>query len=76
MATAQLETTMAGKKKDEKRDDKAVKIERHLATKAKVIAESKGVVMAEYLSDLLRPLISRDWPKALKGLESHGQEDE
>lgn len=53
-----------------KRNDKAVKIERDLAVKASVIAEQLGYdSMAEYLSDLLRPLIERDWPKALKTLD-------
>lgn len=52
-----------------KRDDKTVKIERALAVKAGVIAESKGSTIAEYLSGLLRPLIDRDWPKALGDLE-------
>ena len=47
-----------------KRDDKAVKIARDLAVKAAIIAESRGVPMAEYLSDILKAPIERDWPKA------------
>ena len=54
-----------------KRNDKAVKIERRLADKAAVIAKQLGYEsMAEYLSDLVRPGIEKDWPKALKKLES------
>ncbi len=52
-----------------KRNDKAVKIARDLATKAKVIAETQGMNLAEYLTGLLRAPIERDWPKALKHLE-------
>ena len=50
------------------RDDKAVKISRDLAVKAKVIAETRGVSVAEYLSDLLRPPVERDFPRAMKQL--------
>jgi len=54
-----------------KRDDKAVKIERALATKAAIIAEQLGFdSMAEYLSEKLRPHIEQDWPKALKKLDA------
>lgn len=52
------------------RDDKAVKIERGLAMKAAVIAETLGYAsMAEYLSELVRAPIERDWPKALKKID-------
>jgi hypothetical protein len=57
-----------------KRNDKAVKIDRDLAVKAKVIADQLGFSSAaEYLSGLLRPLIERDWPKALKKLSAEEQ---
>ena len=49
-----------------KRNDKTVKIERDLGTMAGLIAETKGISTAEYLSKLLRPLIERDWPKAVQ----------
>lgn len=52
-----------------KRNDKAVKISRDLAVKAKVIAETRGISIAEYLTDLLRPMVERDWPKALKKID-------
>ena len=59
------------KKPGPPRDDKAVKIERDLAVKAGVIAEQFGFdSIAEYLSALLRPPIEKDWPEALKRLES------
>jgi hypothetical protein len=54
---------------EKKRNDKAVKIARDLATKAKVIAESRGITIADYLSPLLRPHIEKDWPKAIKAIE-------
>jgi hypothetical protein len=72
MATTQLEhpSTMG------KRDDKAVKIRRDLAIKAKLIAEMKGISVAEYLSVLLRPHIEKDWPKAVKKADELPSEDE
>jgi hypothetical protein len=51
------------------RPDKAVKIARDLASKAKLIADTRGTSISEYLSELLRPLIARDWPVALKKLD-------
>ena len=51
------------------RNDKAVKIRRVLANKAKIIAETKGIPIAEYLSDLLEAQIEKDWPKALAVLD-------
>lgn len=51
------------------RDDKTVKIDRVLAAKAKLIAEANGISVAEYLSELLRPHIDKDWPKAVKSLD-------
>lgn len=60
----------------QKRDDKAVKIDRRLATKAKVIADTRGISAAEYLSELLRPLIERDWPRAMKKLDTSASRTE
>jgi hypothetical protein len=51
-----------------KRSDKAVKIARDLAVKAKMIAETRNITIAEYLSGLLRPLIEKDWPRAVQQL--------
>ncbi len=51
-----------------KRNDKAVKIARDLAIKAKVIAEAKGITIAEYLTSLLRPHVEKDWPRAVQQL--------
>jgi hypothetical protein len=57
-----------------KRDDKAVKIARDLAVRAKMIADTQGITIAEYLSGLLRPLIERDFPRAMKRLDQGSQE--
>ncbi len=60
---------------DQKRNDKAVKIDRTLATKAKMIAESRGISVAEYLSGLLRAPIEKDWPKAIDAINKQSTEN-
>ncbi len=60
------------KKDKPKRDDKSAKLERILVERAQIIARTRGLSLAEYLSDLVRPGIKRDWPGALKKLDSSG----
>jgi predicted HicB family RNase H-like nuclease len=47
----------------------AVKIERSLAGKAKMIATDKNVSLAEYISEIIRPTVERDWGKLIKKTE-------
>jgi hypothetical protein len=49
-----------------KRDDTAVKIDRTVADKAKLVASRRGITMAEYLTDLVRAAVERDFAKAVK----------
>ena len=44
----------------------AVKIDRALAGKAKMIATDKGVDLADYLSGALRGIVERDWAKMVR----------
>lgn len=67
-----LQTVPMPKSNKPKRDDKAAKIERVLVERAQIIARTLGKSVAEYLSDLIRPGVARDWPKALKALASGG----
>lgn len=46
-----------------KRNDLAVKIEAEIARKAKTICSYRDGTVAEYLSNLLRPLVDRDFEK-------------
>jgi hypothetical protein len=64
--------TMARKKMGRpksNRQDVSVKFDEHLARKAKLIASDRGITMAEYLSELARPLIDRDYVKLVKKVE-------
>ncbi len=59
-----------------KRDDKSLKAERALVERAQIIARTLGISLAEYVSNLMRPGIERDWPKALKKLNASPSREE
>ena len=54
-----------------KRNDVQVKVDATVAAQAKMVAASRGVHLAEYVSELIRPLVLRDLEiemrKQLKG---------
>lgn len=59
---------MAKKRPDENKEPPtaAVKIDRGLAKKARMIAIDRGKDQAEYISEILRTVIERDWAKLLR----------
>jgi hypothetical protein len=67
-------TVMAKKKmgrpKSSDRQDVSIKFDKTLAGKARLISQGKGVPMSEYLSELARPLIDRDYAKLMRELEA------
>jgi predicted HicB family RNase H-like nuclease len=50
-----------------------VRIDSTLAHKAKVIAAGKGISMSEYISELIREGIDRDWPKVVKSVDERSE---
>jgi predicted HicB family RNase H-like nuclease len=67
------EQIMAPKRKGKtKRDDRAVKIDRNVADKAQFIAQRRGISLAEYVTDLIRTAVEKDFAKALKELGEGG----
>jgi len=46
----------------------AVKVDRAIVTRAHYVAKARGISLAEYLSDLLLPLVERDFAKESKRL--------
>ena len=54
MVAATLERPMA------KRNDVAVKMDADVVAEAKMVAASRDQTLAEYLSELVRPLVRRD----------------
>jgi hypothetical protein len=66
-------TTMAkkrmGRPKTSERQDVSIKFDRALARKARMIAEARNIAMAEYLSEMARPIIDRDYVRVMRELE-------
>jgi hypothetical protein len=54
MNTPTLDRKMA------RRQDAAVKMDAEVLRKAKIVASFKDITLAEYLSELVRPLVERD----------------
>ncbi len=42
------------------RNDVAVKLDAKVATEAKMVAAARGITLAEYISEILRPIVHRD----------------
>ena len=62
--------TMARPKgKRTERDDVAVKVDRAIVSKAKLIASDSGITVAELLSDLLKPAIDKAYREMLRRLD-------
>lgn len=60
MATGLLEQPMAKKTDLPKRNDSPVKIDTVVLIEARIAAAYKGLSLAEYLSETLRPIVARD----------------
>jgi hypothetical protein len=57
----------AGRPAKSQRDDVAVKVDRAVVAKCRYVAEVKGITLAEYLTELIRPVADKDFAKASKG---------
>lgn len=42
------------------RNDVAVKLDAQVARQAKMVAADRGITLAEYISEILRPVVQRD----------------
>jgi hypothetical protein len=49
-----------------------VRIDPDLVRMAKVIAPAEGRALGDYLSDIIRPVVSREYAKVMKRLEQEG----
>ena len=68
MVTTLQAELMAKKRTDDGKEPPtvAVKIDRSLAAKAKMIATDRGENQADYISNQLRAIIERDWAKMVR----------
>jgi hypothetical protein len=48
------------------RNDISVKLDAQVTRKAKLVATNRGITLAEYLSELLKPLVARDYDAEFK----------
>ena len=64
---------MAKKKAADELKLGAVKIERDIITRAKMIAADRGQPLAGYLSEALRGVVDRDWSRMVKRAGSSGE---
>jgi hypothetical protein len=55
----------AGRPKSD-RDDVSVKLDRSVAARARFVAELRGVTLAEYLTEAVRPVVERDFARAAR----------
>ena len=58
-----------GRPKSSMRDDVVIRFDKRLAGMARMIAHGRGVSMVEYLSEMARPTIERDYAKLMRELE-------
>jgi hypothetical protein len=71
-ATAELKPMAKkrmGRPKTSERDDGTARIDNGILRKAKLIASSRNVTVAEYLSSVLQAPVDRDFLKEMKNLE-------
>jgi hypothetical protein len=62
MSTELKDRPTVGRKKRE-RPAKTTRLDADLVTKAKAMADDAGLDAAKYLSDLIRPVVDREWIK-------------
>jgi hypothetical protein len=65
-----------GRPKSSERDDVTVKIDRAVASMARMVASVRGVPLVEYLSEAARTVVERDFAKEMRRLSAKDQEGE
>ncbi len=62
----------AGRPRKPTGEGSPVRIDRDLVTMARTLAGYRGAAISEYLSDLLRPVITKEYRTMVKDLEQEG----
>ena len=58
-----------GRPKTSERNDKAVKIDRRIAGWAEIVAKAQGISLAEYLSNILKVPVSKDFGRYMEQMK-------
>lgn len=61
-----------GRPKLSARNDRTAKIDAVILGRAEMVARSRGISVAEYLSETLRAPVARDFAAAMKNMEKEG----
>jgi hypothetical protein len=69
MVSTMMAKKRMGRPRTSVRQDVSIKFDKTLARMARLIAEGQGISMAEYLTELTRPMISRDYARLMRDLE-------
>ena len=56
------------------RNDVAVRIDRALAMKGRSVAKDRGITLAEYFSEMIRPHVNKDYLAMLRKLDVDGDQ--
>lgn len=58
-----------GRPKSSDRDDVTVKLDRGIASKAKMVAAARSLTLTKYLSDITRAIVDKDFAKEMRQVE-------
>jgi hypothetical protein len=64
--------SVAKKKAQPRGSGRLVRIEPSIYTMAKGVAGARGIAIGDYLSEICRPIVSRDYLREMKRLEHEG----
>jgi hypothetical protein len=62
------------KKKQPRGPGRLVRMDPSVARMGEVVARARGIALGDYLSELVRPMVSRDYVREVKRLEQEGGE--
>lgn len=62
-------------KKPARGDGKLVRIDPSIVSMGRVVSTARGIGLGDYLSEILRATVSRDYVKEIKRLEKEGGEN-
>jgi hypothetical protein len=69
MAGLMMAKRRVGRPKTSERSDVSIKFDKVLAGRARLVAQGRGITMAQYLSEMCQPIIDRDYAKLMRDLE-------